>query len=190
MNRVFTSLDDIDAVYQVIYADPPWRYNFSRSKSRKIENQYPTMKLDEIKNLNVPSSDNSILFLWSTAPKLPEALEVMKAWGFEYQTCIVWDKVRMGMGYWVRGQHENLLVGIKGNFLIPDKINFLPVISIKRGCHSKKPDFFRTLISDLFPDLNKIELFARHHFEGWDVFGNEINSSIQKMLLQKEAAYV
>lgn len=105
--------------YQVIYADPPWRYRHCSSKSRKIENQYPTMQINDIKSLKVPADDNCILYLWATAPKLNEAIEVMSSWGFDYRTCMVWDKEIIGMGYWFRGQHELLLVGVKGKMSPP-----------------------------------------------------------------------
>jgi len=100
--------------YEVILADPPWKYDFSKDSTDSIEYHYPTMILEEIKNLKVPSADNAVLFLWATAPKLKEALEVIESWGFKYKTCAVWDKEWIGMGYWFRGQHELLLVGIKG----------------------------------------------------------------------------
>ena len=77
--------------YNIIYADPPWRYRHCASNSRKIENQYNTMSLQTIKDLEIPSTDNCILYLWATAPKLQEALEVLVAWGFDYRTCMVWD---------------------------------------------------------------------------------------------------
>ena len=82
-----------------------WLYNFSKSDSRKIENQYETMTLDDIKNIKVPAEDNSVLYLWVTVPKLLEGIEVMKAWGFTYKSSAVWDKESMGMGYWFRSQH-------------------------------------------------------------------------------------
>jgi hypothetical protein len=81
--------------FTVIYADPPWRYEFESSVSRRIENQYPTMELDEIKALPVPSAENAVLFLWSPAPKLTEAFEVITAWGFVYRTGAVWIKLRI-----------------------------------------------------------------------------------------------
>lgn len=105
--------------YQVVYADPPWRYSFSRSKSRQIENQYPTMTEAEICALRIPAADDAVLFLWATAPKLRSALAVMDAWKFEYVTQAVWDKMRVGMGYWFRGQHEILLVGTRGHWSPP-----------------------------------------------------------------------
>ena len=101
--------------FDLIYADPPWQYEKgSVSKSRRIENHYPTIPFEEIKELKIPAAKNSILYLWATAPKLPEALEVMKAWGFTYRTCSIWDNIFLGMGFWLRIHHEVLLVGIKG----------------------------------------------------------------------------
>lgn len=161
--------------YDIIYADPPWRYSFSKSHSREIENQYPTMTLEEIKALDVPAKENAVLYLWATAPKLPEALSVMEAWGFTYKTCAVWDKVLMGMGYWFRGRHELLLVGTRGKFSPPDpKLRLPSVFTVRRGKHSEKPDCLRDRIGLQFPDVSKIELFARKRVPGWDAWGNEV----------------
>ena len=79
-------------------------------------NHYPTMSLEEIKALDVAAiaADDCVLFLWATAPMLPQALEVMAAWGFAYETQFVWVKDRVGTGYWFRNRHELLLVGVKG----------------------------------------------------------------------------
>ena len=168
--------------YDIIYADPPWRYTFA-VENRKIENHYPTMEVLEICNVQVPSAENSILFLWGTAPKLLEALEVMKAWGFEYKTNAVWDKKRIGMGYYFRGQHEHLLVGIKGEF-IPPEVNFRnsSIYREKRTEHSVKPAFFRTWIAEAYPLQSKLEMFARERIEGWDAWGNEIPPHTQLQL--------
>jgi len=103
--------------FPVIYADPPWRYEDSTtSPNRFIENQYPTMDLDEICAMPVASwaAKDAILFLWGTSPKLEEALQVMRAWGYEYRTSLVWIKDKIGMGHWVRQQHELLLIGRRG----------------------------------------------------------------------------
>lgn len=167
--------------YQIIYADPPWRYDFSNTKNRKIENHYPTMDLSEIKDLfwYLPIDKNAVLYLWATAPKLKEALEVMEAWGFEYKTQAIWDKEIIGMGYWFRGQHEILLVGVKGKFPPPEPSKRVgSVFKIRRGKHSEKPEYVRELISNAFPSHNKLELFAREKTEGWDVWGNEVESDI------------
>jgi len=161
--------------YEVILADPPWKYDFSKDSTDSIEYHYPTMILEEIKNLKVPSADNAVLFLWATAPKLKEALEVMESWGFKYKTCAVWDKEWIGMGYWFRGQHELLLVGIKGKFSPPpEKRRFSSVIREKRREHSRKPEKVYEIIEAMFPQNTKLELFARNKREGWEAWGNEI----------------
>ena len=169
--------------YEVIYADPPWRYEHPVSNSRKIENQYPTMELEEIKKLQVPSAENSVLFLWATAPKLQEALEVMLSWGFTYRSCLVWDKEIIGMGYWFRNRHELLLVGIKGKFSPPKATERISsVVRFKREKHSQKPKYIRRMIGNWYSNNSKLEMFARERMEGWDCFGNEVPETIQKVL--------
>jgi len=164
-----------DKKYQIIYADPPWRYNFSSTKNRKIENHYQTMTLEGIKKLQVPADENCILYLWSTSPKLLDALEVMKSWGFTYKSQAVWDKEIIGMGYWWRGQHETLLIGTKGKISPPEQSHRISsVYRERRGKHSKKPSFYKEFISKAFPNYSKIELFARQKTNGWDVWGNEV----------------
>ena len=181
--------------YQIIYADPPWKYNFSVDNADKIEKHYETMDIEDIKNLKVPSADNSVLFLWATAPKLTEALDVIKSWGFEYKTHAIWHKKWIGMGYWFRGNHELLLIGTKGKISPPNKhLLISSVFSIRRGQHSKKPQFIRDKIKEWYPNESKIELFARkpleifteQDFEGWDVWGNEIKSDITLAIRDKE----
>ena len=166
--------------YQIIYADPPWSYRHCASKSRQIENQYNTMSLEDIKKLDIPNDNNCILYLWATAPKLQEALEVMIAWGFDYRTCMVWDKEIIGMGYWFRGQHELLLVGVKGKMSPPvQNLRKSSVLRVRRGQHSRKPDHIRNWIKEWYPNETKIELFAREKVNGWDVWGNEVESDIE-----------
>ena len=162
--------------YQIIYADPPWSYEHPPigSKSRAIEKHYPTIKVDDIKKLKIPRTDNCVLFLWATAPKLKECIEVLEAWGFVYRTCMIWDKVKIGMGYWFRNQHELLLVGLRGKFSPPKPEDRIRSIFVEaRGKHSEKPHRIRELIKEWFPDTNRIELFARHKVKGWDAWGNE-----------------
>ena len=161
--------------YQTIYADPPWRYDFSKSNSREIENQYPTMTVADICALAVPAAKDCVLYLWATAPKLLEALEVMRAWGFQYKSCAVWDKQLLGMGYWFRGQHEMLLVGTKGHVSPPPQaLRTGSVFSLRRSKHSKKPNEIRRKIAEWFPDHRRLEMFAREQSEGWDVWGNQV----------------
>lgn len=165
--------------YQIIYADPPWRYDFCKDNADKVENHYQTMTNEDICKITPPSEDNAVLYLWATAPKLLEALEVMKAWGFKYKTHAVWDKTWVGMGYWFRGQHEILMVGVKGKFSPPiPTLRESSVYKEKKSKHSKKPQYFRELISKQFPQCTKIEMFARAKTPGWDVWGNEVESDV------------
>jgi len=164
-----------DGEYNVILADPPWQYNFSETQSREIENQYPTMTLDDIKNLNLPVEENSVLFLWATAPKLEEALEVLNAWGYEYKTCAIWDKGVIGMGYWFRSQHELLLVGVMGTFRTPEaEDRFSSMIHSHRSTHSSKPEIIYEMLEKMFPNKKYLEVFARSNREGWVSWGNQV----------------
>ena len=107
-------------MFDLILADPPWRYEFAESPDRReIENQYPTMHLDDICDIEPPAADNATLYLWATSPKLTEALKVMKAWGFEYKTSMVWIKDKIGMGYHARSRHELILIGTRGTPGVP-----------------------------------------------------------------------
>lgn len=164
--------------YGVIYADPPWRFEpYSRDTGmdRAADNHYPTMTLSDIKAMAVPAADDCVLFLWATAPMLPEALAVMAVWGFTYKSHCVWTKDRVGTGYWFRNQHELLLVGTKGNIPAPAPgTQYASVIGSRVGPHSRKPEAFAEMIDDLFPSLPGVELFARAPREGWDVIGNEV----------------
>ncbi len=162
-------------MYGLILADPPWRYGFSKSSSRKIENQYPTMSLSEIQAYKFPANANSVLYLWATAPKLPEALAVMEAWGYEYKSCAVWDKIKIGMGYWFRGRHELLLVGVRGRFSPPSpNLRRASIFAEKRGQHSKKPAIVYEMLETFYPATKKLELFARNTRTGWTAMGDEI----------------
>jgi len=161
--------------FNVLLADPPWQYDFSETSSRAIENQYPSMPLQQIKALRVTIAENAVLFLWATAPKLREALEVLEAWGFSYRTNAVWDKEKIGMGYWFRGQHELLLVGVKGEFSPPDtQARYSSVIRGTRKEHSQKPNCVYEMIETMFPTGKYLELFARNKRERWQSWGLDV----------------
>jgi len=176
--------------YNIIVADPPWRYSFSKSKSRQIENQYPTMDINEICNLNVQgiTSENAVLYLWATAPKLLEAIKTMYYWGFTYKTQMVWDKQRIGMGYWTRGRHEIILIGTKGKAKPPEPQKRIgSILEEKRDKHSKKTQLLQDMIDSQFPAATKLEMFARNTRQGWDCWGNEVedNQVVTTTLLTK-----
>jgi N6-adenosine-specific RNA methylase IME4 len=166
--------------YPIIYADPPWDYslyNETTGSARAAAEHYPTMKLSEICALPVAdlATQHAVLFLWTTAPLLPEALEVLKAWGFTYKTNAVWVKHAQGLGFFVRGQHELLLIATCGDMPCPLPANRPPsVIQAPRREHSQKPDEAYELIEAMYPELPKIELFARNVRPWWSAWGNQI----------------
>jgi N6-adenosine-specific RNA methylase IME4 len=166
--------------YGVVLADPPWRYaNSSKSYGRRIERHYQTMSTGDICALQIPSADDAVLYLWSTSPHLPDALRVMESWGFRYRSSLVWDKLKMGCGYWARIRHELLLVGTKGKFHPPPPALRVPsVLAIPRTIHSRKPAVVRDLIASWYPGERKIELFARERAKGWDCWGNEVGCDV------------
>lgn len=126
-----------------------------------------------------------ILFLWATFPKIQEALDVMKAWGFEYKTVgFTWIKKNknggnfFGVGWYTKSNAEVCLIGVKGKApKISNKIS--SIIETVREGHSKKPDIVRKKIVEFCGDVPRIELFARQKVEGWDSWGDEIQSDIE-----------
>ncbi len=152
-----------------------------------IERHYPTMELEEIKDLPVKelADRDCVLFLWTTLPMIQEALQVIKAWGFEYKTtAFVWiklarhhDGIFWGLGYWTRSNAEICMLATKGH---PRRVarNIHQVIISHVEEHSKKPAEARRRIEALTGDVPRIELFARRPASGWDVWGNEVVSDI------------
>ena len=175
--------------YQIIYADPPWSYKVYSKKGlgRSAESHYPTMSIEDICALPVGdlADKDCALFLWVTIPCLLEGLSVLKAWGFTYKTIgFVWvkqnkksDSLFWGMGYWTRSNVELCILATKGH---PKRVNAAvhQVIVSHIEEHSKKPQEARERIVALMGDLPRIELFARQSTPGWDVWGNEVDSSI------------
>lgn len=166
--------------FGVIVADPEWRFEpWSRDTGldRSADNHYPTSCLDVIKERDVPSiaADDCVLFLWATAPMLPHALLVMAAWGFDYVSNYVWDKVKVGTGYWNRNVHEHLLIGTRGKPPAPAMgTQFNSIIESKATRHSAKPEAFLEMIETYYPTLPKIELNRRGPArKGWAAWGNE-----------------
>lgn len=184
--------------YNLIYADPPWRFkNWSigeRAKRgekwarRNGRSPYDVMNHGDICDMAVPeiAASNSILFLWATDPKLEEAFEVIKAWGFIYKTIgFHWVKqnrsgvgFHFGLGYHTRANPEICLLATRGKGLrrVDNRVPRLIISPLQE--HSRKPDEARYRIERLYGDLPRIELFARRPAEGWDVWGNEIESAI------------
>ena len=172
--------------YQIIYADPPWRYQ-DKGCNGNAESHYKTMSLSKICYLPIReiASLDCVLFMWATYPLLPEALTVIQHWGFKYKSIgFQWVKLNKkaltpfyGLGRWTRGNTEPCLIATKGK---PTRIakNVFQLIQEPIRGHSQKPDKVRSEIVRLMGDLSRIELFARQKTDGWDVWGNEVESDI------------
>ena len=181
--------------YQIIYADPPWQYN-DRGCNGNCERHYKTMAIDDICQLRVKdiADENCVLFLWATYPMLEEALMIIRAWGFKYKSiAFQWVKLNKksttpfyGLGRWTRGNTEPCLIATKGKPKRQSKSVF-QLIQEPISRHSQKPRKVREEIVRLMGDLPRIELFARkpdllfdaEGYEGWDVWGNEVESDIE-----------
>ena len=178
--------------FATIYADPPWRFQNRTGKvapENKKLNRYETMDLEAIKAMPVSeiAADKSHLYLWVPNALLPDGLEVMKAWGFEYKGNIVWEKVRKdgqpdgrGVGFYFRNVTEILLFGIKGEnnrTLAPARSQVNLIRTMKRE-HSRKPDEIIPIIENCSPGPF-IELFARGDREGWAMWGNQADASYE-----------
>lgn len=183
--------------YQIIYADPPWSYNDKMSgHSFSLDHEYNTQSLKWIKELPVQdlTDQNAVLFLWAVSPLIPEALEVISAWGFKYKTLVFcWVKETPGLfktvsnlGRWTMGGCELCFLGVKGS---PKRVstNVKQVVWEIRTKHSKKPEEIRRRIETLMGNIPRIELFARQKTEGWDVWGNEVDSDIDLMVLKEDS---
>lgn len=177
--------------YRIIYADPPWSYRDEAPGTRGLAvKKYPVMTLPDIQALPVAdlaSPNGAVLFMWATFPMMREALEVVKAWGFTFETtAFVWVKKTVngkdafGMGNWTRTNPESCLLAVRGKNYprrIVRNIRALQYAPIAR--HSEKPDHFRKLIVELLGDLPRVELFARQRVAGWSAWGNEVASDVQ-----------
>jgi N6-adenosine-specific RNA methylase IME4 len=166
----------ITGKFNVIYTDPPWQYSNSGFEM-SAENQYPTVSTQDLmdrKIIPIPDTEkDSIMFMWATNPLLEDALKVMNNWGFNYKTNIVWIKDRHTAGFYVFGQHELLLIGVKGSMLpIGDKPK--SIVTGKNDIHSKKPEIVYEIIEQMYPNQKYIEMFARNKREGWTSWGNQV----------------
>ena len=167
--------------YNIIYADPPWKYYAGGYKNQ--EQHYDSLTVEELKQMPMDdlAADNCILFLWVTFPILDEVFDLIKWWGFEYSTVgFVWVKQKkkgggffFGLGNWTRSNAELCLIATKGSIERKDA-SISQIIYTPVGKHSQKPSIVRENIVKLAGDLPRIELFARQKSEGWDVWGNEI----------------
>lgn len=193
LKELFQSLPN--KKYQIIYADPPWdyggkmQYDKTTIKSKNINFEkdifissasfkYPTIKLKDLMTLPIQNiaDENCILFMWTTGPQFANSIKLGEAWGFEYKTvAFVWDKMVHNPGRYTLSQTEFVLAFKKGKIPTPRGArNIKQFLQVHRQKHSEKPIEVIDGITKMFPLQDKIELFARKNYSGWDNWGLEI----------------
>jgi len=180
--------------YNIIYADPPWDFRDMKGTSFGIGKQYPTLKDKELAALpikNITTKD-CILFMWTTHAHIESAIKIAKCWGFKYITIgfewfksLKMDKPVCMIGHWTTGGAIELCLLFKKGH--PKRIcKTVPRLVFQRRTeHSHKPEEVRKRIIQLMGDLPRIELFAREHIQGWDVWGNEAPDEITGFVYKK-----
>jgi N6-adenosine-specific RNA methylase IME4 len=173
------NLVQVDKKYHVIAIDPPWAYEETggftskdyNSESNRGAVDYPTMTIEQIKEIQLPVADDCVLFLWTTHAFLRSSFEIMEQWGFQYKATLVWDKVKMGIGRTVRMQVEFCLIGVKGNPIINGSSE-RDIITEARREHSRKPEAFYQMVERMCVG-NKLDYFSRQNRNNWDHYGAE-----------------
>jgi N6-adenosine-specific RNA methylase IME4 len=172
--------------FAVVAEDFEWDHKTwsEAGKDRHASNHYPTSTdahtakeiVERTKDRFVCAADDCVLFMWTTAPHLAIAIDVMRLRGFDYKSNTIWGKDKFGTGYWFRNKHEQLLIGVRGNIPCPaEGDQWDSLIMAPRGEHSEKPECFLEMIAQYFPNLPKIELNRRGPPRpGWEAWGNEI----------------
>jgi len=189
-NTVLPAVVGSQTKYRTIVADPPWKYGKwgkadpkTRPNCKEYNMPYETMSIEEIKALNVSdlADENCELYLWTTQKYLPDAFEVLKAWGFKYCQTLTWCKTPRGKG---QGgvycpTNEFLILGRKGKMPKVERVD-TTWFHTKRphNAHSKKPEFFQELIETV-SDAPRLEMFARRKRIGWDIWGNELENDVE-----------
>lgn len=178
---MFVDIFSTDKKYKVIYVDPPWNERGGGKIKRGADRHYPLMKTSEIMQLpvkNLISSEGCHLYLWTTNNFLKDALKVVEAWGFEYITLITWQKDKIGLGQYYRGNTEHCIFATTKKRL-PYKLvdgkrcQGVTGFCEERTIHSKKPTKMRQMIETVSYE-DRIELFARQQIDGWDCWGKEV----------------
>jgi N6-adenosine-specific RNA methylase IME4 len=173
-------LPELKGLFNVISVDPPWPYEGESKKTtsfdsvgRRVANPYPEMSITDIKKIEMPLMEDSVVLLWTTHKFLPDAFEILKDWGMDYKATLVWNKEKIGMGAWFRMQCEFCLVGIKGKPYW-ENTTFRDILNEPRREHSRKPDSFFEMIEQITKG-RRLEYFSREKRTGWEVFGNDIH---------------
>jgi N6-adenosine-specific RNA methylase IME4 len=159
--------------FDLIYIDAPWQMGHPDSPHAP-EAHYETLSTPEIIARVPPAAENAFMAMWAVNSMLPEAFDVIDAWGFAYKSDIIWDKLAIKLGRWARNRHETLLLATRGNFPAPDPEDLPPsVIQAPCGRHSQKPEAFYEILERMYPHASKLEMYARNIRLGWTSWGNE-----------------
>ncbi len=159
--------------YEILVVDPPWPYgnqdNYDAGGFRGTTT-YPEISIEKLKQLQLPSADNAILWLWTTNKFMRHAYELLDAWGFEEKTILTWGKNKMGTGRWLRSKTEHCILAIKGTPQV-QLTNQTTLLEAPVSEHSEKPQEFYDMIDELCVG-NKIDYFSRQKRDGWYSYGN------------------
>jgi N6-adenosine-specific RNA methylase IME4 len=176
--------------YDIIICDPPWDYagqtqhgGKGHSDSGSALKHYPTMKLQEMIDTIHPidvAANDCLLFMWATWPHLDQAIKLGEGWGFKYvHTPFVWVKDKVNPGFYTMTSTEIVLCFKRGKIPTPRGTrNERQVVNAPRTRHSEKPREIQDRISRMFPTQKKLEMFAREPYNGWDCWGNEVDSEV------------
>jgi len=160
--------------YDVVVIDPPWPYGTEYDPNgRRAASPYPEMSLDEIKAIELPASDDCVLWFWTTHKFMRYSFDILDTWGFRDVAIVTWMKDRMGLGTYLRSQSEFCIMAIKGRPTI-NLTNQTTIINGKLKEHSRKPDEFYEMVNSLCVGY-KLDYFSREKRSGWDQYGNDTN---------------
>ena len=161
-------------LFDVIAIDPPWNYGGKYNpEGRRISSPYPEMSIGELKEIEIPAKDDSVLWLWTTHKFIWDAKFLLDHWGFDYKLILTWNKEKMGIGNWLRMQCEFCLMGVKGSPLLL-RNDVRDIIIEPRREHSRKPDAFYEIVETLNVG-KKLDYFSREQRKGWESYGAEID---------------
>jgi N6-adenosine-specific RNA methylase IME4/ParB-like chromosome segregation protein Spo0J len=167
-------LKPVEGKFHVIVVDPPWPFQGEyEPEGRRATGDYPTMSLEEIRNLKIPAEDDCILWLWGVDCYLKETLDIIEAWGFERKATLIWAKDKMGLGKWLRNKHEYCFLAVKGKPIFNGE-STTTILEAPRGKHSEKPQEFYDLVGKTCQYNTKLDYFARRTRGGWTTYGDEV----------------
>lgn len=161
--------------YKVIVIDPPWNYQDDSvydADGFRGTCLYPTMSIEQIKEIKLPVEDDCVLWLWTTNKHIFDCRDILNEWGFEIKSIVTWDKEHIAIGRWLRSQTEHCILAIKGKPYF-NNTKWSTLIREKRTTHSTKPEIFYKMVDEICAG-RKLDYFARKKREGWDVYGDEV----------------